>query len=107
MSELQHVTDDTFQAEVLEADLPVLVDFTAIWCGPCKMVDPIVAELADEWAGKVKVLKMDVDHNPNTPMQYMVMGGPSLLLFRDGEVKERMTGYKPKKHIIAKFSKHF
>ena len=104
MSELQSVTDATFQAEVLEADLPVLVDLTAIWCGPCKMVDPIVAELASEWEGKVKVLKLDVDHNPNTPMQYRVMGVPTLLFFRDGELKERLSGYKPKKHIISKFS---
>ena len=104
MSELQYVNEDDFQSEVLEATQPVLVDFTAVWCGPCKMLEPVVIELADDWAGKVKVVKLDVDHNANVAMQYQVMGVPTLMLFNQGEVKERLTGYKPKKQIVSKLN---
>ena len=97
MSEIQHVNEDNFQNEVLNAGQPVLVDFTAVWCGPCKMLEPVVIELAGEWQGKVKVVKLDVDHNPNIAMQYQVMGVPTLMLFNQGQVKERLTGYQPKK----------
>ncbi len=106
MSDLQYVTEETFQEEVLDADTPVLVDFTAVWCGPCKMLEPIVNELADDWAGQVKVVKLDVDTNQGIAMQYQVMGVPSLLLFQNGAVKERMTGYRPKKQIIKKIQAH-
>jgi thioredoxin 1 len=104
MSDIQYVNDDDFQSEVLEATQPVLVDFTAVWCGPCKMLEPVVVELADEWADNVKVVKLDVDQNANTAMQYQVMGVPTLMLFNQGQVKERLTGYKPKKHILSKLS---
>ncbi|MCJ7703887.1 MAG: thioredoxin domain-containing protein, partial [Anaerolineales bacterium] len=73
-------------------------------CGPCKMLEPVVIELAAEWEGKAKVVKLDVDHNANLAMQYQVMGVPTLMLFVDGEPKERLTGYQPKKRIIKKFS---
>ncbi len=106
MSNVHHVTADTFQDEVLEADLPVLVDFTAVWCGPCKMLAPVVEELAGEWEGRVKVVKLDVDHNQALAMNYQVMGVPTLILFKDGQVRERMTGYRPKKQIIKKISPH-
>jgi thioredoxin 1 len=106
MSELQYVNEDDFQAEVLESNQPVLVDFTAVWCGPCKMLEPVVVELASEWAGKVKVVKLDVDHNANIAMQYQVMGVPTLMLFSQGEIKERLTGYKPKKQIVSKLTPH-
>ena len=106
MSEIQHVDENTFQSEVLEAGQPVLVDFTAVWCGPCKMLEPIVVELAKEWQGKVKVVKLDVDHNANIAMQYQVMGVPTLMLFSQGQVKERLTGYQPKKKIVSKLSPH-
>ena len=102
MSDLQYVTEDTFQAEVIEASQPVLVDFTAVWCGPCKMIDPIVAELAGEWNGQIKVVKLDVDHNQNIAMQYQVMGVPTLMLFKGGQIVERLVGYKPKKQIAKK-----
>ncbi len=102
MSDIQHVSEDTFQTEVLESSQPVLVDFTAVWCGPCKMLDPVVKDLAEEWNGKVKVVKLDVDHNQNLAMQYQVMSVPTLMLFNNGEVKERLTGYQPKKRIISK-----
>ena len=106
MSEIQHVDENTFQAEVLDASQPVLVDFTAVWCGPCKMLEPVVVELAGEWAGKVKVVKLDVDHNASIAMQYQVMGVPTLMLFKQGQVKERLTGYQPKKKIVSKLSPH-
>jgi thioredoxin 1 len=106
MSEINHVTEDTFQAEVLKASNPVLVDFTAVWCGPCKMLDPVVKELAADWDGKAKVVKLDVDNNAKLAMQYQVMGVPTLMLFVDGEPKERLTGYQPKKRIQKKFASY-
>ena len=107
MTELINVTEDTFQEEVINSSKPVLVDFSAVWCGPCKMLDPIVKQLAGEWDGKVKVVKIDADQNPNILMQFGVLGIPTLLFFKGGEIKERITGYMPKDKLIAKFSPHF
>ena len=107
MAELIKVTEETFEEEVINASEPVLVDFSAVWCGPCKMLDPIVQQLAGEWDGKVKVVKIDADENPNVVMQYQVMGIPTLLFFKDGEIKERITGYQPKDKLVSKFSPHF
>ena len=107
MAELLNVTEDTFQSEVIDSSGPVLVDFSAVWCGPCKMLDPVVKQLAGEWDGKVKVVKIDADANPNIVMQYRVMGIPTLLFFKGGEVQERVTGYLPKDKLVAKFSPHF
>ena len=107
MAELTNVTEDTFEDEVVKASEPVLVDFSAVWCGPCKMLDPVVKQLAGEWDGKVKVVKIDADANPNILMQYSVLGIPTLLFFKNGEVKERITGYLPKDKLVAKFSPHF
>ena len=104
MSEINHINEDTFQSEVLEASQPVMVDFTAVWCGPCKMLEPVVKELAAEWEGKAKVVKLDVDNNANVAMQYQVMGVPTLMLFVEGEPKERLTGFQPKRRIKKKFS---
>lgn len=104
MSEIQYVDVLTFQSEVLDSNRPVLVDFTAPWCGPCKMLDPVVKELAEEWDGKVKVVKLDVDNDADVAMEYQVMGVPTLMLFDNGEVKERLTGYLPKKRLIDKLS---
>ena len=106
MADMQHVNEEDFQNEVIDAAQPVLVDFTAVWCGPCKMLDPVVKDLAQEWGEKVKVVKLDVDHNPNIAMQYQVMGVPTLMLFVNGEVSERITGYQPKERIVSKFSSH-
>jgi thioredoxin 1 len=106
MSDPINVTEDTFQTEVLDSPDPVLVDFSAVWCGPCKMIDPIVKQLAGEWEGKVKVVKIDADQNPNILMQYSVLGIPTLLFFKGGEIKERITGYLPKDKLVAKFSPH-
>ena len=107
MANLNEVNEDTFQADVLDATEPVLVDFSAEWCGPCKMLDPIIEQLSTEWEGKVKFFKIDADQNPNVLMQYGVMGIPTLLFFKNGEVVERVTGYQPKDKLTAKFSPHF
>jgi thioredoxin 1 len=107
MTELIHVDEGTFQNEVLEANEPVLVDFSAVWCQPCKMLDPVVKQLAGEWDGKVKVVKIDADENPNLVMKYGVMGIPTLLFIKGGEVKERVTGFMPKEKLIARFTPHF
>ena len=106
MTDIIEVNDDNFEAEVLKADSPVLVDFGAVWCGPCKMLDPIIHELAAEWDGSVKVVKLDIDHNPSITMNYQVMGVPTLMLFIDGEPQERLVGYMPKDRILAKLEPH-
>jgi thioredoxin 1 len=106
MVEVEYVTERDFQNEVLDADKPVLVDFTAVWCQPCRMVDPIVKQLAQDWDGKVKVVKLDADENPNILMQYGVLGIPTLMLFKSGQVKERVTGYQPKDKLVTKMNPH-
>lgn len=106
MANLSHVGEASFQEEVLDSTLPVLVDFTAVWCGPCKMLDPIVKQLADDWSGKVKVVKLDVDDNPGLAMTYQVMGVPTLMLFVNGQPSERVTGYQPKDRLVARFQPH-
>jgi thioredoxin 1 len=106
MTDVNYVTEADFQEEVIGSTLPVLVDFTATWCQPCKMIEPIVKQLAGEWEGKVKVVKLDADQNPNIMMQYGVMGIPTLMLFKGGEIKERMTGFQPKEKLAAKVTPH-
>ena len=103
MSEIIHITGDNFEEEVIKASQPTIVDFTAVWCGPCKMLEPVVNELADAWNGRARFVKLDVDNNAETAMQYHVMGVPTLMLFVDGKPKERLTGYQPKKRIEKKF----
>jgi thioredoxin 1 len=107
MTEVLNVDEGTFQDEVMDTDQPVLVDFSAVWCQPCKMLDPVVKQLAGEWDGKVKVVKIDADENPNLVMKFGVMGIPTLLFIKGGEVKERVTGFLPKEKLIAKFSPYF
>ena len=97
MSELtKAVTDDSFRQDVLEASGPVLVDFWAEWCGPCKAVAPILDELASDYAGKLTVAKVDIDENPMTPNEYAVRGIPTMLLFRDGKLLDQKVGAMPK-----------
>ena len=100
------VTDANFDQDVLKADQPVLVDFWATWCGPCRAIAPIVDELAKEYQGKIKVGKMDVDRNNATPMRYGVRGIPTLLVFKGGQVKEQIVGYVPKETIQKALDKH-
>ena len=97
MSELtKAVTDDSFRQDVLEASGPVLVDFWAEWCGPCKAVAPILDELARDYAGKLTVAKVDIDENPMTPNEYAVRGIPTMLLFRDGKLLDQKVGAMPR-----------
>jgi thioredoxin 1 len=103
---LIELTDGNFDQEVLQSDLPVLIDFWAVWCGPCRMVHPIVEELADEYAGKVKIGKLDVDNNPNTAIKYGIRSIPSLLIFKGGEVVENIVGAVPKQQINEKLKAH-
>jgi thioredoxin 1 len=106
MTDVVHISENDFQTQVLESTQPVMVDFTAVWCGPCKMLDPVVRQLAQDWEGKVKVVKLDVDENPDIAMQYQIMGVPTLMLFVNGQPDQRITGYQPKDRIVAKFSPH-
>jgi len=92
-------TDDNFDTEVLKSNLPVLVDFWAEWCGPCKMIAPIVEEIAGDYAGKVKVGKVNVDFNNQVAMQYGIRGIPALLVFKDGSVANQIVGAVPKNNI--------
>lgn len=100
------VNDSSFQTEVINADKPVLVDFWAIWCGPCKMIAPIVEELAKEYDGKLKVTKMDVDANPRTAMQFGIRSIPTLLVFKGGQVVEQIIGAVPKRHLLDRLTPH-
>lgn len=100
------VTDDTFENEVLQSDKPVLVDFWADWCGPCRMIAPSVKAIASEYETQLRVAKMDVDDNPATPGRYAIVGIPTVMLFKGGEVVERITGALPKDRIVAKILPH-
>ena len=106
MTDIPKVSEATFKSEVIESPVPVLIDFTATWCGPCKMLDPIVQQLVKDWDGKVKVAKLDVDDDPNLAMEYNVMGVPTLILFKNGKPVERVTGYQPKDRILKLFNPH-
>lgn len=99
------VTDDTFEQEVLKSDVPVIVDFWAEWCGPCKMIAPIVEEIGNQYGDKLKVAKVDVDSNTKVATQYGIMSIPSLLFFKGGEVVDQIVGAVPKKDIEARLTK--
>jgi len=99
-------TDDNFQAEVLSSDKPVLVDFWAEWCGPCKMIAPVVEELAKEYEGTLKVGKVDVDSNQKVSMQFGIRSIPTLLIFKGGRVVDQVIGAVPKRALADKISKH-
>ncbi len=105
MSKPITITDDSFDQEVLQADLPVIVDFWATWCGPCKMIAPILEEIAAEYTERVKVTKMDVDSNAQTSGKYNIMSIPSLLFFKNGEVVDQVVGAIPKAQLAARLDK--
>ncbi len=102
---VSEVNDSSFEKEVLQSAQPVLVDFWAAWCGPCKALAPIVDEVATEFSGQLKVMKMDVDRNSATPMRYGIRGIPALLIFKDGKVADQIVGYVPKETIAKSISK--
>ncbi|MEO8082418.1 MAG: thioredoxin [Ardenticatenales bacterium] len=101
-----HVTDGDFEAEVLKSDKPYLVDFWAEWCPPCKMLGPVVDEIAEETVGQLKVGKLDIDANQQSAFQYGVRSIPTLILFKNGREAERLVGFMPKERILAKLEPH-
>jgi thioredoxin 1 len=102
---LVHVNDKSFASEVLNSDLPVLVDFWATWCGPCRSISPVIEELAKEFSGRVKVTKLNVDESPATPTQYGVRGIPTLILFKGGKILDQLVGAHPKARLKALIEK--
>jgi thioredoxin 1 len=97
---VNHVTDANFDQEVLKSDKAVLIDFWAPWCAPCRAIAPLIDELAGEYAGRLKVVKINVDDNPETPARYGVRGIPNLLIIKSGQVKEQIVGAVPKSHLV-------
>ena len=105
MTKPQEITDAEFDQEVLKADLPVVVDFWAEWCGPCKVIAPMLEELADEYDGKIKFVKVDTEENFETPSSYGILSLPTLLVFKEGQQIERITGARPKGDLMRYLDK--
>jgi len=105
MSDILQITDAEFEKEVIKSELPVMVDFWAEWCGPCKIVGPTVEELAKEYEGKVKIGKMDVDKNRETPTKFGIRNIPTLILFKNGEAVQTIVGAHPKSHLEEELNK--
>jgi thioredoxin 1 len=101
MSDINHVSDDSFETEVLNSDLPVLVDYWAEWCGPCKVIAPVLEEIASEYDGKIKICKLDIDANEDTPPKYGIRGIPTLMLFKNGAVEATKVGALSKSQLTA------
>lgn len=102
--EILNVTDSDFEDEIIKSELPVLVDFWAVWCGPCRMVAPLVEQIAQEYAGQIKVAKLNVDENQSVPAKYGIMSIPTLLFFKGGDLKETIVGALPKAKIVDKIT---
>jgi thioredoxin 1 len=100
------ITDAEFETQVLKSPTPVLVDFWATWCGPCKMIAPVLEQIADETEGVLTIAKIDVDANPAVPRQFGVSSIPTLLLFKDGQAVERIIGFQPKARLLSQLGKH-
>lgn len=105
MSKPVQVTDESFESDVKKSKLPVVVDFWAAWCGPCKVIAPVLEDIAAQFDGKVKIAKMDVDSNPKTPASFSIMSIPSLLFFKNGEVVDQVVGVRPKAQLVEKIEK--
>ncbi len=106
MSNVGEVTDATFEAEVLKSDKPVLVDFWAPWCGPCRAIAPVIEEIATEFTGKLKVLKLNTDENPKTAQSYRISGIPSMMVFKNGQPVDQVVGAVPKSTLTTTVQKH-
>jgi thioredoxin 1 len=106
MAKPVHVTDNTFDAEVFKSDVPVLTDFWAEWCGPCKMIAPILEEIAEEFDGQIKIAKVDVDADNQMAMQFGVQSIPTMILFKNGQPVERLVGAMPKERLLARIEPH-
>jgi thioredoxin 1 len=106
MAELKHVNDATFKTEVIDSPLPVLVDFWAPWCGPCRMIGPIVEGLAPKYEGKLKIVKLNTDESPETPGRYNVNGIPTLIIFKGGKEVDRHVGFAPEAALVEKITPH-
>lgn len=96
-----HVTDDSFDQDVIQSDIPVLVDYWAEWCGPCKMIAPILEEVVDDYEGRLKIAKLNIDENPNTPPKFGIRGIPTLILYKDGDVEATKVGALSKSQLTA------
>ena len=103
--DIAHIGDDSFEQEVLSASMPVLVDFWAPWCGPCKSIAPVLEEIAQEYDGKLKVVKINVDDNPSTPSRYGVRGIPNLMIFKGGDLAGQIVGAAPKNKLVNEIDK--
>jgi thioredoxin 1 len=106
MSHPVAISDNSFQSEVVDASTPVLVDFWAEWCGPCRMIAPILESMVDEYSDSLKIVKLDVDANPQTMMKFGVQSIPTMILFKNGEPVERIVGYMPKERLLGKVRPH-
>lgn len=104
MSSFVTINDTSFDHEVLRSNVPVLVEFGAVWCGPCRQLEPVLEQLATEWNGKVRLAKIDVDESVNTAMQFQVMSLPTLILFVNGEARQRLSGKQPRDKLVEKFA---
>ncbi len=105
MSKPIHVSDADFEQNVIKSDIPVLVDFWAVWCGPCKMIAPVLEELAPTYAGKLTIAKLDVDNNPQTAAKFQIRSIPTLLVFKNGQVVDQVVGYQSKDALKARLDK--